>query len=133
MDKKIEQRVCLKFCVANGIKASESFKMLQKCYGESTLSKSQVYEWHKAFSEGREDIQNLPPSGRPSTAVNDANIEKVKKFVLENRRAGIRQIAEALNISYGSAQHILVDVLGMKRIADTSAPKDPNKRKRNAK
>ena len=54
MDKKIEQRVCLKFCVSNGITATESLKMLQKCFGESILSRTQIFEWHKAFSKGRD-------------------------------------------------------------------------------
>ena len=44
--RKIEQRVCLKFCVSNGITAIESLKMLQKYFGESTLSRTQVFEWH---------------------------------------------------------------------------------------
>ena len=82
--KKIKQRVCIKFCVL-------------KCFGESTLSRTQVFEWHKAFSEV---VENLPHASRPSTSVNDKNIEKVKKIVLENRRFGIREVAEALNISY---------------------------------
>ena len=54
------------------------------------------------------------------------NIEKVKKIVLENRRVGIREVAEALNISYGSIQHIVVHVLGMKSVACRLVPKDPN-------
>ena len=124
--EKIEQRVCLKFCVSNGITATESLKMLQKCFGESTLSRTQVFEWHKAFSEGREVVENLPHASRPSTSVNDDNIEKVKKIVLENRRVGIREVAEALNISYGSTQHIVVHVLGMKRVAARLVPKDLN-------
>ena len=70
-----------------------------------------IFEWHKAFSEGREVVENLPHASRPSTSVNDDNIEKVKKIVLENR-AGIREVAEALNISHGSIQHIVVHVLG---------------------
>ena len=37
MDKNIEQRICLKFCIANGISCAKSLKMLQKAYGESTL------------------------------------------------------------------------------------------------
>ena len=45
------------------------------------------------------------------------NIEKVKKIVLENRRVGIREVAEALKISYESTQHIVVHVLGIKRVA----------------
>ena len=93
MEKKFEKRVWLNFCVSNGITATESLKMLQKCFGESTLSSC------------------------PSTSVNDDNIEKVKKIVLESRRVGMREVAEALNISYGSTQHIVVHVLGMKRIA----------------
>ena len=106
--KKIEQRVCMKFCVSNGITAMASLKMLQKCFGESTLSRTQVFECCKAFSERREVVENLPHASRPSTSDNDDNIEKLKKIVLENGRVGIREIAEAINISYGSTQHIVV-------------------------
>ena len=103
----------MKFCVFNGITVAESLRILQKCFGESTLSRTQVFEWFKAFSEGCEDVENLPHASRPSTSVNDDNIDEVKKFVLENRRVRIREVAEALNISYGSNQHIVVHVLGM--------------------
>ena len=37
MDKNIEQRICLKFCISNGILCAELLKMLEKAYGESTL------------------------------------------------------------------------------------------------
>jgi hypothetical protein len=46
MDKHIEQRMCLKFCIANGISCSVSLKMLQKAYDESTLSNTRAYEWY---------------------------------------------------------------------------------------
>ena len=103
----------------------ESLKMLQKCFVESTLSRTQVFEWHKAFSEGREVVEKIPHASRPSTSVNDDNIEKVKKTVLENRHVCYREGTEALNISYGSTQLIvlllycivIVHVLGMKRVA----------------
>ena len=90
---------------------------IAEVFRESTLSRTQVFQWHKAFSEGHEVVENLPHASRPSTSVNDDNIEQVKKNVLENRRVGIREVAEALNISYGSTQHIVVHVLGMKRVA----------------
>ena len=79
-------------------------ELRQKYFGDSTLSRMQVFEWHKAFSEGRELVENLPYASRPSTSVNDDNIEKVKKIELENRRVGIREVTEALNISCGSTQ-----------------------------
>ena len=37
-----------------------------------------------------------------------------------------RYVAEALNISDGSTQHIVVHVLGMKRVAARLVPKDLN-------
>ena len=117
MEKKIEQRVCLKFCVSNGITATESLKMLQKCFGESTLSRTQTFEKHKAFSKGREVVKNVPHTSHLSTPVNDDNIENVKKIVLENRCVAIREVAEALDISYGSIQHIVVHVLDVNRVA----------------
>ena len=114
--KKIEQRICLKFCISKGNTTTELLKMLQKCFEEPILSRMQVFEWHKACSEGRKVVENLPHASRPSTSVNNENIEKVKKIVLENRRVGIREIAEAHSISYGSTQHIVVHFLGMKRV-----------------
>ena len=44
-------------------------------------------------------------ASRLSPSVNDDNIEKVKEIVLENRCVGIREIAEDLNISYGTPQY----------------------------
>ena len=52
MDKNIEQRICLKFCIANGISCAELLKMLQKAYRESTLSKAGAYECYSAFKSG---------------------------------------------------------------------------------
>ena len=100
--------------------------MLQKCFGEFTLWRTQVFEWHNIFSDGREVVENSPHSSRPSTSVNNDNIEKVKKIVLENGRVGIREVSEALNISYGSTQLIVVHVLGMNRVAARLVPKDLN-------
>ena len=62
-------------------------------FEEFTLSRTLVFDWHKAFSVGRKVIENLPHASRPSTYVNDDNIKKVKETVLENRRFGIKEIA----------------------------------------
>ena len=65
MDQNIEQRIYLKFCIANGISCAESLQMLQKAYGESTSSKTHAYEWYSASRSGRDVVENLPRSGRP--------------------------------------------------------------------
>lgn len=126
MDKNIEQRVCLKFCVANEISCAESLKMLEKAYGESVLSKTRAYEWYKAFKEGREVVDDLPRSGRPSTSTTDDNIDKVKEIVMENRHASLREMAQDLDMSHESVRTVLVDVLGMRRVAARLVPKELN-------
>ena len=81
--------------------------MVQKRFAESTSSRTQVFEWHKVFSEGREVIENLPHANYSFISdVNDDNIEKVKEIVLENHRVAITDIAEDLYNAYGSTQHI---------------------------
>ena len=43
-----------------------------------------------------------------------------------SRKLTIREIAEELNIAYGSAQDILVNDLGLRRVAAKLVPKDLN-------
>ena len=126
MDNFVEQRVCLKFCVANEISCSDALKMLQKAFGESALSRTRAYEWYKDFKSGRTVVEDLPRSGRPSTSNTDENVKKVKEIVLENRHTSLREISSELGISYGTAQHIVVDVLGMRRVVARLVPKDLN-------
>lgn len=126
MDKNIEQRVCVKFCVANGISCAESLKMLQKAYGESSLSKTRVYEWYSAFKSGRDVVENLPRSGRPSTSSSEVNIAKVKEMVTGNPHLSLREMAAEISVSHESIRTILKDTLGMKHVAARLVPKDLN-------
>lgn len=107
MDKNIEQRICLKFCIANGIPCAKSLKMLQKAYGESTLSKTRAYEWYRAFKSGRDVVENLPRSGRPSTSSTEVNIAKVKEMITENGHLSLRELAANLSVSRESIRTIL--------------------------
>jgi hypothetical protein len=40
MDDKIEQRVCIKFCVKLGKSVTETLEMLFEAFGEHSLSRS---------------------------------------------------------------------------------------------
>lgn len=126
MDKNIEQRVCVKFCVSNEISCAKTLEMLKKTFGDSTMSKTQVYDWYKSFKEGREEVNDLPRSGRPSTSSTEENVDKIKEMVLENRHYSLREIAQEMNMSHETARHILVDVLGMRKVAARLVPKDLN-------
>ena len=36
----------------------ECIKLLKNVYGDSLMSRSRVFEWHKTFSEGREEVED---------------------------------------------------------------------------
>jgi len=64
-DKNLEQWINIKFCVKIGKNASETLALLTVAYGEYDIKKSSVFEWHRRFKEGREDVQDDPSSGQP--------------------------------------------------------------------
>ena len=76
--------------------------MLQEVYGDETMSRSCVFEWHKRFKEGREDVEDDSRSGRPSTSRIADNVERVKQMVRGDRRLTVRMIADALEINRDS-------------------------------
>jgi hypothetical protein len=77
MDGKIEQRVCIKFCVKLGKSATETFEMLREAFGEHSLSWTTVFEWHSRFKAGRVSVEDDECSGRPSTSKTTENAEKI--------------------------------------------------------
>ena len=75
----IELRSAIKFCLRKEISATETWEMLRKAFGNSTMSQKNVYKWYKVFKEGRERVDDLERSGRPST--DDEHVNKVQKLV----------------------------------------------------
>jgi [histone H3]-lysine36 N-dimethyltransferase SETMAR len=123
MSKFTDQRICIKFCLKNNISATDTFKMLTKCFGDECLSRTRVFEWYKMFENGREIVQNLDHPRRSLTSVNEQNIQVIKDLVIHNRRITIRDIAEHIQISFGSIQSILKNNLGLRRVASRLVPK----------
>jgi hypothetical protein len=52
MDGKIEQHVCIKFCMKLGKSATETLEMLHEAFGEHSVSWAVVFEWHSRFKAG---------------------------------------------------------------------------------
>ena len=61
MDRqKFEQCCAIKFCVKVGESATVTYEKLQRAYGEHSVSRAQVFRWHKSFLEGREQVEDEP-------------------------------------------------------------------------
>ena len=58
MQRSVDQRYAIKFCVKLKKSATEALAMIQKAYRKDTLSKAQVLRRHKAFGEGRDDVED---------------------------------------------------------------------------
>ena len=89
----IEQRINIKVCVKLGKTATETLKMLRDVYGDSSMFRTRVFEWHKRFVEGREDVEDDTKSGRLCTSTTDTNVEKIWQLVRSDRRLTILVIA----------------------------------------
>jgi histone-lysine N-methyltransferase SETMAR len=107
----LEQRINIKFCTKPGKSASETLQMLTEAYGADAMKKSSVFEWHKRFKEGREDVKFDESAGRPKTHRTDENVEKVRKLVRFDRLLSVRILGEELNLDRETVRKILTEDL----------------------
>ena len=67
--------------------------------------------------------EDAPRSGRPATSINEEHVNKAEAMVYADRRVTVRFVAEALRISYGSAEEILTTNLRMKKVSARWVPR----------
>jgi hypothetical protein len=121
-DKDLEQRINIKFCVKIGKSAVETLALFVVAYGEYAMKKLSVFELHRQFKEGREDVQDDPRSGQPKTQRTDANVDRVQTLVHSDRSLGVRVIAEELNMSRETVRQIVNEDLGMRKFSAKMVP-----------
>jgi hypothetical protein len=77
-DTNIEQHTNIKFLAKLKKTATEMYQLLLEVHGEHTLSQARVFEWHRGFLGGREDVEDDERPGRPITMKTDENVDKVR-------------------------------------------------------
>jgi len=97
MERSIEQRYSIKFCVRLGKTPTETLPLIKEANKNEALSKAQVFRWH---SGGRESVEDLERCGRPSTATSDKSIAKVRDLLSSDRRLSLRMMADGLGMSH---------------------------------
>ena len=107
----VEQRINLKFLVRLGKTPTEALKLLQKVYGDDTMSRTCLLEWHRRFKEGREEVEDDHTSGRPSTSRTDKNVERVRQKVRSDRRLTVTMIADELGMNSERVWRIITEDL----------------------
>ena len=115
-----EQRSAIEFCLRNEISVAETFRMLQKTFGDLTMSQKNLYKWYKDFKEGRERVDDLERPGRPSTSTDEQRVNQMKELVHKNRRLTIRDLADTIGISRGPLNTVSKDILGTQNVVFVS-------------
>ena len=117
MDQRKEQRVCIKFCANLGKSATETLEMIQQAFGDQSLSRAQVFQWHARFKTGRISVDDDKRTGRSTSYTTPETVARIQELLRQDRCQTIHDTAAEVGIGYGTCQRVLTEELGMHRIA----------------
>ncbi|GFY12672.1 hypothetical protein TNCV_2448631 [Trichonephila clavipes] len=83
--------------------------MISRVYGESTIARSKVYEWHRRLKGGRKSIEDDEQAKRP-TSRDEENVPLVSECVKKDHRQTLALIAEDTPFSKTSDAVLQEDV-----------------------
>jgi histone-lysine N-methyltransferase SETMAR len=115
---KEEQHSVIRFSFlgSEGVKPIEIHQRMEVQYGDACLSLQQVYEWSRKFLNSVSSVTDSPGLGQAHRVVTPEAIAAVEAIVKENRRTTVHEIAAHLDMSHGSAHHIIHYVLQFHKV-----------------
>ena len=120
----VKQQINLKFLVCLGKTPTEALKLLQEVYGDDTISRTRLFEWHRRFKERREEVEDdHRRDGRPSTSRTDEIVERVRQKVWSDRCLTVRMIADELGMNSERVWRMIMEDLGMRKIWAKMVPR----------
>ena len=120
---RYDVRVIIKFLTALQTPAVDIHAQILVVMGEASSPSIQtVRKWVREFSDGRTDCSDLQRAGRPASASTEEKSDEVQALIQQDRRITVDQVATELDISHGTAWHILTEKLGMKKLCSRWIP-----------
>ena len=113
----------MRFLISKGVKPIEIHRWMRIQYGDRCMSHTQVYEWTEKFKNNVTSTDDSPRPGPAFTAVTKDNIAAVENMIRENRSITFKEVASLLDISVGSAHHIIHDELKFRKVCARWVPK----------
>jgi len=120
---KGEQRSVVRFLGIEGVKPVEIHRRMKVQYRGACLSLQQVYEWTRIFMNGVSSLTDCPRPGQAHRVVTPEAIAAIEAIVKENRRVTVNEIAAHLDMSHGSAHHIVHGVLQFHKMSASWVPR----------
>jgi hypothetical protein len=123
MDGKIEQHVCVKFCMKFSKCTTKTLEMLHGAFGEHSLALTAVFEWYSCFKASRVSLEDDECSGRPRTSKTTENVEKIQELIHEDHCQTIHEPTDTTGISYAVCQESLTENLNTHHTATKPVPR----------
>lgn len=121
--EKNEIRAVIKFFCLENMTGKDIKARLDSTLGDSAPSKATVYNWVNEFARGRTSCEDEQRAGRSVEVTTPENDKKVYKMVMADRRVKVREIVEAMGISYGAVFKILHEHLGLHKVSARWVPR----------
>lgn len=122
MDVRQKQRCVIEFLNAEGVAPIDIYRRLTNVYGAEAVDVSTVRRWVRRFESGDTDMCDKPRSGRPRTANNDENEERLDQLIRENRRITINEMRAKLDVGVGALEAMLSS-LGYSKVCARWVPR----------
>jgi len=97
--------------------------MIQQAFGDQSLSRAQVFQWHARFKTGRTSVDDNEYIGRPTSCTTPETVAQIQELTRQDQRRTIHNIAEEVGIGYGTCQSVLMEDLGMHCVAAKFVPR----------
>ena len=123
MNQRKEERVCIKFCANLGESATETLTIIQQAFGDQTLSRARVFQWHARFKTSRTSVDDDEHTGRPTSCTTPETLTRIQELLHQDRHRTIHDIAEKVGIGYGTRKQILMEELDMHCVAAKFVPR----------
>jgi hypothetical protein len=105
-----KHRAVIEFRLAESESITNIHRRLTNVYGDMAGDKSTVSRWTKRLvspEQGQGNVSDLPGSGRPSTDVTPATMQRADSHIRNGRRVTTRELAAILGVGKGSVDRII--------------------------
>jgi len=103
--------------------ATETLEIIQQGFGDQSFIRTQVFQWHARFKTGPTSVDDDEHTERPTSCTTPETVERIQEIIRQDRRRTIRDIAEEVDVGYGTCQWVLTEELDMQRVAGKFVPR----------
>jgi hypothetical protein len=76
-----------------------------------------MFQWHSGFKTGLTSVDDDERAGRRRTCTTPENVARIQELFLQDRRRTIHDIAEEVEIGYGTCHRVLTEEFRMHHVA----------------